>query len=97
VLYAVTPDGKLMVYRHLDPLGGEMRWSGPVQVGTGWNGFAQLFSTGGGVIYGLATDGKLSYYRHLTWNAATPTFKWAGPVAAGQGFNPAAKIVPLLP
>jgi hypothetical protein len=68
-----------------------------VQVGTGWGGFTQLFSTGGGVIYGLATDGKLAYYRHLTWNAAQPSFKWVGALPAGLGFNPAARIVPLLP
>jgi len=76
---------------------GSMRWSGPEQVGTGWGGFAQLYSAGNGVIYGLATDGKLSYYRHLTWNAATPTFEWAGPVPAGVGLDPAARITPLLP
>ena len=66
-------------------------------MGTGWNGFAQLFSTGNGVIYGLAPDGKLSYYRHLTWNAALPTFQWAGAVTVGLSFNPAAKIIPMLP
>ena len=66
-------------------------------MGTGWHGFAQVFSTGNGVIYGVTPDGKLSYYRHLTWNAAQPTLQWVGPVAVGKSFNPAARIIPMLP
>ena len=77
MIYAVTTDGKLLWYRHNDPAEGA---SGFVnngrgqQVGTGWIGFTQVFSGGGGVIYAVNADGRLLWYRHNDPNGGAPGF-----------------------
>ena len=77
VIYAVTNDGKLLWYRHNDPVDGA---SGFVnngrgqQVGTGWGQFTHVFSAGGGVIYAVTTDGRLLWYRHNDPNGGAPGF-----------------------
>ena len=71
VIYGVTPNGDLKWYKHT---GSKMglglydagSWdpnSGKV-IGTGWNGFRQLFATSDGIIYGIKPDGSLRWYKH---------------------------------
>jgi len=52
VIYAIKPDGRLYWYRHNDPAGGAPGFAnggGGKQIGVGWNGYANVFSGGGGI------------------------------------------------
>ena len=62
-VYGMQPDGQLQCYRHDGYTNGAPYWAGPTLVGTGFNGFSQLFS-GSGALYGLSPDGTLRWYRH---------------------------------
>ena len=45
--------GDLIWYRHIRRDDGTFQWEGPNKVGTGWGGFAHVFSGGEGIIYGV--------------------------------------------
>ena len=70
VIYGVTPDGRLIWYRHHAVATGQAVeqagvWSGPREVGTGWHALRNVFGGGDGVIYGVNTNGDLLWYNHL--------------------------------
>jgi hypothetical protein len=49
VILAITPDGKLLWYKHrATPAGGTMlakdTWQGPVQIGSGWQDFGKVIA-----------------------------------------------------
>lgn len=70
-VYVIDQAGQLRWYRHdganggtgLETPGAWADGSGKV-VGTGWQGFATVFSPGGGLIYGIDAQGRLRWYRH---------------------------------
>jgi hypothetical protein len=69
-IYAITGDGSLLWYRDdlrdgtNGPLG-ERGWAAASgsQIGTGWDGFTNVVSGGGGVLYGIQETGELVWYR----------------------------------
>ena len=72
VIYAITPDGRLLWYRYtLDPSGG-VHWdeNSSQQIGFGWHAFPWVFSGGGGLIYAVTPDGNVLYYRDVFGNGA---------------------------
>lgn len=87
ILYAVTSAGELLWYRDLlrngtNAADGSSGWaaSSGSQIGSGWGGFATVFSGGGGLIYGITASGKLLWYRDLARdgsNSADGSTGWA--------------------
>ena len=70
IIYAITPDGRLLWYRDDDRNGNngpnaERGWAAGSgnQIGIGWNGFTHVFSDGAGIIYAITPDGRLLWYR----------------------------------
>ena len=70
IIYAITPDGRLLWYRDDDRQGNngpnaERGWAAGSgnQIGKGWNGFTHVFSDSTGVIYAITEDGRLLWYR----------------------------------
>lgn len=84
VLYVIEPDGRLTWRRHLDPAEGSASWSGPRQVGTGWNLPRKVFCGGGGTFYRVDRAGMLSWYRHHGHADGSPA--WTGPRQVGSGW-----------
>jgi hypothetical protein len=85
IIYAVTTDGTLQWYQHLGYADGSMAWSGPKSVGTGWQNFKQVFSTGDGIIYAIQNDGILQWYQHLGY--ADGSTALSGPKSVGSGWQ----------
>jgi hypothetical protein len=85
VIYAIQSDGTLQWYQHLGSAVGSTSWSGPNAVGTGWQNFKQVFSTGDGVIYAIQNDGALQWYKHLGY--ADGSTSWSGPISVGTGWQ----------
>jgi hypothetical protein len=76
-MYGIRPDGGLMWYRHLDPLGGRAHWANGrgVKVGSGWGTFERVLASRSGTIYAIQPDGDLLWYRHL--DPLTGAARWA--------------------
>ena len=56
VIYAIGPDGKLFWYKHEGHLDGSSSWANgaqPMQVGTQWNYYKNVFGGADGVIYAI--------------------------------------------
>ena len=99
ILYAIAQDGTLKWFRHnAFATGGGLvagqddefvpattEWEGPKNVGTGWQGFKQVFSAGSGIIYAIAQDGTLKWYRHVGY--VDGTTEWEGPKDVGTGWQ----------
>ncbi len=102
IIYAITNEGKLLWYKHNGYLTGAGldtpgAWENPKEIGRGWNGFEQVFSSGGGIIYAITTDGKLRWYKHngyLTGAGMATPGAWDGPKEVGRGWNGFRQIVP---
>jgi hypothetical protein len=87
IIYGVTPEGKLLWYKHNfykygvgtggQGKDGQAAWEGPKEVGTGWQNFKHVFSAGDGVIYAVTKEGKLLWYRHQGY--LTGAKIWLGP------------------
>jgi hypothetical protein len=60
-------------------------WVGPKEVGSGWNSYRQVFSTGKGFIYGIGEDGKLMWYHHKGYKDGAMI--WDGPIEVGKGWG----------
>jgi hypothetical protein len=95
VIYVVADDGRLLWFRHhgvatgagLDEAGS---WSGPSEVGVGWDGLLHVFSTGQGVIYAVLADGTLRWFRHRGWTdgrGLESPGAWDGPRDVGVGWD----------
>jgi len=81
--YGIEKDGTLIEYAY-DHTRNKLTSNGTV-LGTGWGGFAHVFSGGGGRIYAVTKDGDLLAYLHKGK-------QW--PIAAmpiGAGFDPKSK------
>ena len=84
-LFALARDGTLKWYRHDGFADGTVKWSAPVDVGTGWNSFKKVFAGGDGVMYAIGHDGALRWYRHQdVMNAKRPA-RWAGLLVTRDG------------
>jgi hypothetical protein len=82
VIYGITPDGRLLWFRHHGARvgGGDAGdWSGPNEVGTGWGHFVKVFSPGEGVIYAIDGDGTL--FRAVHKGYLDGTMEWEQGVA----------------
>lgn len=93
VIYAIGTDGVLHWYRHYcyangGSTGGCWASNGGTVVGTGWQGFRQVFSGGNGVIYGIQQDGTLLWYRHKAYKTGGGLAgDWEGPYRVGTGWQ----------
>ncbi|MEZ0448674.1 tachylectin-related carbohydrate-binding protein [Cellulomonas sp. ICMP 17802] len=100
VIYAIMPDGTLRWYRHHgvatgDGLETPGAWSGPRDVGVGWDSALHVFSTGGGVIYAVMPDGTLRWYRHDgvgDGRGLESPGAWSGPVDVGWGWADVTRV-----
>lgn len=89
-LYAITPNGTLKWYRHnAAQTGGGLEtagaWTGPADVGSGWQAFTRIIPGGGNVIYGITQDGTLRWYGHEDFQNGKPA--WKGPKNIGTGWQ----------
>ena len=104
-VYAVKPDGTLLLYQQIGWATGERSWEKPRQIGTWWQNFVQIIPVGGGVILAIKDDGKLVWYKHLGLTApmmkgpTAPKMKeaWEGPVEIGSGWQGFKKVFALIP
>ena len=105
IIYAITPDGKLLWYKHngyqtgtgLETPGS---WEGPRDVGRGWANFTKAFSAGDGVIYAITEDGKLIWYKHngyLDGRGLESAGAWENPKEVGHGWGKFDEVFALLP
>jgi len=90
VLYSIASTGALKWYRHNGAQTGAGlntpgAWSGPTDVGSGWQNFKEVFSMGDGLIYAIAGDGKLKWYKHTGFRDGR--MAWAGPKDVGTGWQ----------
>ena len=90
VLYGIAPAGALKWYRHNGaPTGAGLTspgaWTGPTEVGSGWQDFIQVVPGGGAVLYGITRDGTLKWYRHDDAMNGTPA--WQGAKNVGTGWQ----------
>jgi subtilisin family serine protease len=91
IIYGITPDGRLIWYRHSGNRDGSISWDGGRTVGWGWNGFKNVFSGGDGVIYAMRQDGTLLWYRHTGFRDGTAT--WDGPRVVGTGWQNFTQVI----
>jgi hypothetical protein len=82
----------LKLYRHDGFADGTDRWSGPVDVDSGWNSFSRVFAGGDGVLYGIGADGSLRWYRvsdaaNLVAQPAAGSPMLTGPKVVGSGWG----------
>ena len=90
VLYGIASTGALGWYRHNGAqigagLNAPGAWSGPTDVGSGWQNFKEVFGMGDGIIYAIAGDGKLKWYKHTGFRDGTKA--WDGPKDVGTGWQ----------
>jgi hypothetical protein len=96
-MYGIQRDGTLIW------LGYEGRHSGlreawlnnaqPKQVGTGWDSFKIVFSSGEFVIYGINPEGKLLWFRHHgARSGGGDASDWSGPNEVGTGWGEFVKV-----
>lgn len=90
IIYFTTKDGKLNWIKHNDYLYGDSferpgSWTSAKVIGTGWETYRQVFSTGKGIIYGIRPDGKLMWYRHKGYKDGAMV--WDGPIEVGKGWG----------
>ncbi len=90
VIYAIAGDGKLKWTRHNAFMTGAGTgtpgaWESRKDVGTGWNDFERVFSTGDGVVYAVTHDGKLMWYHHLGYKDGR--FAWDPTKQVGNGWG----------
>jgi hypothetical protein len=91
VIYTVDASGALSWFLHLNPLGGAPTWANNGEgkrIGTGWAGFTQLGSVGGGIIFARDASGELWWYRYADPLGGTDL--WAhngGGVSEGVGWD----------
>jgi hypothetical protein len=94
VIYAITPDGRLLWYRHNGYLTGTTDWSRPQLVGTGWQKFTRVFSTGAGNIFAIDGSGSLYSYHHDGYLDGSP--RWQKPLALGSQWGSFVNVFPSL-
>ena len=83
----MRPDGVLLWYRHDGFNDGSFTWSGPNEIGTGWNGFRQVLGNGDGKVYAVAQDGTLLWYAHDGFRDGGGLTTWRGPQPVGTGWG----------
>jgi len=95
IVYAIKENGDLVWYRHggyADGNSSAAAWTGPTSIGTGWNGFKDVFSNGKGQIYAVTPSGELLFYFHSGYAAGEPRFLNPKTIATGwQNFR---QIIP---
>jgi len=90
VLYGIDSTGALKWYRHNGAQTGAGlntpgAWTGPTEVGAGWQNFTQVVPGGGNILYGITPDGTLKWYSHD--DAKNGTFAWQGAKNVGTGWQ----------
>lgn len=90
VLYSIASTGALKWYRHNGAqtgagLNAPGAWTGPTEVGSGWQSFIQVIPGGGNVLYGITPDGTLKWYSHDGSSNGTPA--WQGAKNVGTGWQ----------
>ncbi len=90
VLYSIASTGTLRWYRHNGAQTGAGlntpgAWTGPTEVGSGWQSFTQVVPGGGNVLYGITPDGTLKWYSHD--DAKNGTSVWQGAKNIGTGWQ----------
>jgi hypothetical protein len=85
IIYLIGDDGTLRWYKHNGYLEGTFDWEGPIDVGSGWDGFLDVFSIGGGIIYAIDPDGTLWWYKHNGYQNGAAD--WGERKRVGNGWN----------
>ncbi len=95
VIYAGSPDGNLLFYKD-EARDGTPRWSNSgsaQQIGSGWDAFVKVITTGGGRLYAVNAAGELLFFRDLARDGSS---SWAGGGAGqriGVGWQPFSQLV----
>ncbi len=99
IVYVITPDGRLLWYKHLGHADGAKAWQGPIEIaGGGWGDFKNAFAAGDGIIYATTRAGKLVRYRHTGYLTGTRTWEPGREVAADWGgFTQTLALLPGVP
>lgn len=82
LIYGIRTNGDLIWYSKDH---NALSWQGPKKVGTGWNNFKDVISSGGNRFYALTQDGKLIWYRHDGFYNGS--FTWSAPIEVGSGWT----------
>lgn len=80
VIYTVKSTGELLWWRHDGQPTGQEQWSGPAQIGVGWDRFSKVFAGGDGILYAVQPTGELFWYQDTLRNGAnglTAATGWA--------------------
>lgn len=85
IIYAITQEGKLWWYRHIDDANGVKAFEGPKEVGSEWDRYKQVFPGGDGIIYAITQDGSLLWFRHIDYANGAKAFE--GPRVIGRGWD----------
>lgn len=82
--------GELRLWKHTGAATGTATWVSPLQIGTGWNDYAELLADHNGALYVIYADGRIRRFRWVITDVATGAGYWesnaAGPVVA-TGWN----------
>ena len=84
-IYGTRSNGALQWYKHLGFNDGSIVWSGPFEVGNGWQDFKQTFAGSDGAIYAIKTDGTLQKYKHQGY--VDGGVSWSGPTTIGRSWQ----------
>ena len=75
------------------------RWGAPVntpvQIGTGWQNFRDIFGTTDGTIFAVTPEGTLLMYQHKGFETGADS--WTGPVNAGTGWKSYLQAFTIMP
>lgn len=91
LIYTVDSSGGLLWYQHQDPLTGTPAWSNggiAKRIGSGWSGFTDIGSVGGGILYARDATGRVNWYRDT--DPLGGSASWAdngGGVGEGTGWD----------
>jgi hypothetical protein len=92
IIYAITPDGRLLWFRHTGFQTGAPQMLPPKQVGSGWANMKRVFSPGEGVIYAISKTGEVFWYKHDGYLDGSQ--RWQGPMKIAADWSTFTLVFP---
>lgn len=86
-MFLLMSDGTLRWVRQDGFTEASGRWAEPVNVGSGWDRYARVFSGGDGIVYAVTHEGALLWFSYVDVPMARTPPRWTGPLEVGTGWN----------